>query len=93
MCRSGRLGLLEEKLQNALLQIDDLTRKSNAMEEHLRLAAAGREVGRQDTVPGSLKGGGCFVLGGWIKRNVGTECSDTKVECFPGIRTEQLHNY
>ena len=24
-------------------------------------------------------------------RNVGTECSDMKVECFPGIRTEQLH--
>jgi len=21
----------------------------------------------------------------------GTECSDMKVECFPGIRTEQLH--
>jgi len=26
-----------------------------------------------------------------IVRNVGTECSDMKVECFPGIRTEQLH--
>ena len=25
-----------------------------------------------------------------IIRNVGTECSDVKFECFPGIRTEQL---
>jgi hypothetical protein len=27
-----------------------------------------------------------------IIRNVGTECSDMKVECFPGIRTEQLQS-
>jgi hypothetical protein len=31
------------------------------------------------------------VLGDSIKRNVSTEYPDTKVECFPGIRTEQLH--
>jgi len=31
-CRSERLGLLEEKLQNALLQIDDLTRKNKALD-------------------------------------------------------------
>ena len=42
--RSERLGLLEEKLQNALLQIDELTRKNRALEEQLRLAAAGRDV-------------------------------------------------
>jgi hypothetical protein len=36
-CRSERLRLLEEKLQNALLQIDDLTRKNKALEEQLRL--------------------------------------------------------
>ena len=34
-CRSERLRLLEEKLQNALLQIDDLTRKNKALEEQL----------------------------------------------------------
>jgi len=31
------------------------------------------------------------VLGGSIIRNFGTECSDMKVECFPGILTELLH--
>jgi hypothetical protein len=34
-CRSERLRLLEQKLQNALLQIDDLTRKNKALEEEL----------------------------------------------------------
>jgi hypothetical protein len=37
------------------------------------------------------KGGESLVLGDSIIRNVGSECSDMKVECFPGIRTEQLH--
>jgi len=41
-------------------------------------------------VPGHLKGGECLVLGDSIIRNVCIECSDMKVECFPGIRTEQL---
>jgi len=89
-CRSERFGLLEEKLQNAVLQIDDLTRKNKALEEQLRLATAGREVGRRNTVPGDGKVRECLVLGNSIIRNVGSECSDMKVECFPGIRTEQL---
>jgi hypothetical protein len=31
------------------------------------------------------------VLGDSIIHNVGSECSDMKVECFLGIRTEQVH--
>jgi hypothetical protein len=31
------------------------------------------------------------VVGDSIVRNVGAEHVDMKVECFPGIRTEQLH--
>jgi hypothetical protein len=89
--RSERLRLLEEKLQNPLLQIDDLRRKNKALEEQVRLATGGREFGRRDTVPGDRTGGECLVLGDSIIRNVGTECSDVKVECFLGIRTEQLH--
>ena len=90
-CRSERLRLLEEKLQIALFEIDDLTKKNEELEEQLRLVAAGREIGRRDTGQGHLKGGECLVMGDWIIRNVGTECSDMKFECFPGIRTEQLH--
>jgi len=62
-CGSERLRLLEEKLQDALHQIDILTRKNKALEEQIQLAADGREVGRRDTVPGDLKGGECLVLG------------------------------
>jgi hypothetical protein len=32
----------------------------------------------------------CTVLGDSIIRNVGVDKSDMGVECFPGIRTEQL---
>ena len=60
----------------ALLQIDNIARKNKALEDQLRLATAGREVGRRDTVPGDRKGGECLVLGDSIIRNIGTECSD-----------------
>jgi hypothetical protein len=90
-CRQERLRLLDEKLQNALLQTDDLTRKNKAREEQLRLATAGRKVGRRDMVPCDRKGGECLVLGNSIIRNVGSECSDMKFECFAGIRTEKLY--
>jgi hypothetical protein len=90
-CRSERLRLLEEKLQDALHQIDFLTRKNKALEEQLQMAAAGREDGRHDTVQGHLKGGEYLVLGDSIIRNVGTECADMKVECFP-TRLEWVAN-
>jgi hypothetical protein len=61
-CRSERLRLLEEKLQDALHQTDTLTRKNKALEEQLQLAAAGREDGRRDTVQGHFKGGEYLVL-------------------------------
>jgi hypothetical protein len=72
-CRLERLGLLEEKLQNTLLQIDDVTRKIKALEQQLRLATAGSEVGKRDTVPSDRKGGDCLGLGESIIRIVGIE--------------------
>ena len=54
------------------------------------MATAGREVGRWYMVPNDCKGGGCLVLGDFITWNVGTECSDMNIECFPGNGTEQL---
>jgi hypothetical protein len=89
-CRSERLRLRDEKLQNTLLEIDDLTSKNKAREEELRLAAPRRKVSRRETVPGRLKGAGCLVSGDSIIRNIGNECLDMKAEYFPGIRTEQL---
>jgi hypothetical protein len=58
-CRSERRRLLEEKVQNALLQIDDLTWRNKALDDQLRLASAGREVGRRDTVSGHQEDGKC----------------------------------
>jgi len=48
-CGSERLRLLEEKLQNALLQIDKLKRKNKALEEKLQLVAAEKEAGKLAT--------------------------------------------
>jgi hypothetical protein len=50
MCRSERLQLLEEKLQNALLQTDKLKLKKKTLEEQSQLEAAGKEVGKRYTV-------------------------------------------
>ena len=88
-CRSERPRLLQKILQNALLQTDDLTRKNKVLEEQLRLATAGRDFGRRDKMSGDRKGGEILVFGDSIilVSNVGKECSDMKVECFPGIRT------
>jgi len=33
----------------------------------------------------------CMVVGDSLVRNVGTDHADMKVECFPGIKTEQLN--
>jgi hypothetical protein len=54
-CRLERLWLLEEKLHNVLLQTDELPWENKTLEEQLRLATAGREVGRRDMVPGERK--------------------------------------
>ena len=89
-CKMERLRLIEEKLQEALLQTDDLTRKNKALGEQLQLAAPGRGVSMRETAPDHLKGGEWLVLGDSIVRNVGAECTDMKVECFPSIRMEQL---
>ena len=47
-----------------------MRRIKRALVEQLRLATAGREVGRRDTVPGDRKGGECLVLGDSIIWNI-----------------------
>jgi len=53
--------------------------------------ATGNEIGRQVTVQEHQEGEHCLVVGDSIIRNVGTGQNNMMVECFPGIRTEQLH--
>jgi hypothetical protein len=74
-----------------LLKIEDVTWRNMTLENQLRLASAGREIGRRDTASGHQEDGKCLVLGDSVIRNVATDNSDMMVECFPGIRTEQLH--
>jgi hypothetical protein len=90
-CRWEKVHPLEEKLQNALLDIEDLRRKNKRMEEQLRVAAAGSEVGRCDKVQGHYEGEKYLVLGDSVIQNMGIEHSNMVVECFPGVRTDQLH--
>jgi hypothetical protein len=79
--------VLEEKLQNVLRQIDELTVRNRELEAKLHMAGSG-DKGSMLTKQKVVK---CMIVGDSLVRNVGTEHGDTKVECFPGIKTEQLH--
>jgi hypothetical protein len=46
-CKWERLCLLEEKLQNALNQTEDVKPRNKMLEEQLRVAATGNEIGRK----------------------------------------------
>jgi hypothetical protein len=89
-CKWERFCLLEEKLQNALKQIEELKLMNKLLEEQLRVAATGNEIGRQDTVKVQHEDEQCLVVGDSIIRNLGTGQNNMKAKCFPGIRTEQL---
>jgi hypothetical protein len=86
-CRTEKVRVLEEKLQNALRQIDELTVRNRELEATLQMAGSG-DKGSMLTKQRIVK---CMVGGDSLVRNVGAEHADMKVECFPGIKTEQLH--
>ena len=79
--------MLQEELQNALRQIDEQKSRNRELEENLLLAG----VGRRDTVLAKQKVAKCLVVGDSMLLNIGAEHEDMMVECFPGIKTEQLH--
>jgi hypothetical protein len=85
-CRMLKVKDLEVKLQNALRQIGELTARNRELEEMLQVAG----VGNKDTMPTNHKEAKCMVVGDSIVWNVGAEYADMKVECFPGIKTDQL---
>jgi hypothetical protein len=64
-CRWDRLLQLEKKLENALHKIEELKRKNYELEEQLRGAVAGCEVGSHDAVWRQHEGAKCLVLGGF----------------------------
>jgi len=79
--------MLQEELQNVLRQIDELKVSNRELEEKLLLAGAGK----RDTVYAKQKLAKCMVVGDSLLRSVGADHEDTIVECFPGIKAEQLH--
>jgi len=78
--------MLQEELQNALRQIDELIARNRELEAKLHMVG----TGERDIVTTKQNVTKCLVVGDSIVRNVGAELGDMKVECFPGIKTEQL---
>jgi len=85
--RTEKLRMLQEDVQNALRQIDELRARNRELEAKVLMAG----TGNRDTMPTKQKFTKCVVVGDSILRNVGAEHADMTVECFPGIKTEQLH--
>jgi hypothetical protein len=86
-CRLESLRVLEEKLSDIQIQIEELKRRNRVQ---LLLMENGKNTGKRDTVTVSSVGEKCLVLGDSIVRNSGAEKSNMRVDCFPGIRAEQL---
>jgi hypothetical protein len=80
---------LEEKLRDVQIQIEEPKRRNKALEEQILWIENGKNVGKGDTVTYSLWVK-CLVLGDFIVRNNGAEKSNMRVECFLGIRDDQL---
>jgi len=76
--------MLQEEMQNALRQIDEVKARNRELVAKLLMAG----TGERDTMPTKQNVTKCIVVGDSIVRNVGAEHADMKVECFPGIKTE-----
>ena len=67
---SERLRVLEEKLRDAHIQIEELKWRNKALEEQLLLTENGQDVGNGDMVTVKPVGEKCLVLSDSIVRNV-----------------------
>jgi hypothetical protein len=71
-------------------RLERLRDLDEALEEQLILMKDGQDVSKRDTVQVKPGGAKCLVLGDSIVRNVGEDKTIMRVECFPGIRADQL---
>ena len=83
-CRMEKARMLQEELQNAMRQIEELKVRNRELEAKLQMA------GVRDTMPKKQKAEKCVVIGDLLVRNVRVDHAEMKVDCFPGIKTEQL---
>jgi hypothetical protein len=81
-CRSERLRFWEVKLRDAQIEIEELKRRNQALEEQLLLTEYGKDVGKRDTVTVKPGGEKCLVLGDSIIRNVEAEKSNMRSSVF-----------
>ena len=79
-CRTEKVRMLQEELQNALRQIDELKARNRELEAKLLVAG----TGERDTMTTKQTVTKCMVVDDSIVRNVGTEHADMNLECFPG---------
>ena len=86
-CRAEMVRMLQQEMQNALRQIDELKARNRELEAKLLMAG----TGERDTMHTKQNVTKCMVVSDSIVRNVGAEHADMKVDCIPGIKTEQLH--
>ena len=86
-CRTEKVRMLQEELQNAVRQTDELKARKRELEANVLMAG----TGGRDTMPTKQKVTKCMVVGDSIVGNVGAEHADMKVECFPGIKSQQQH--
>jgi hypothetical protein len=80
--------MLQEDLRNALRQIDELKARNRELETEYLLVGSGK----RDTLPAKQTFTKCMVVGESVLRSIGLEYVDKIVECFTGIKTEQLHS-
>jgi hypothetical protein len=86
-CEDDRLIKLQEDLQNALRQIDELKTRNNELEKKILMVGAGK----MDMLPVKQKSARCMVVGDSLARGIGAEHMNMMVECLPGIKSELLH--
>ena len=86
-CRTKKVRRLQEDLQKALRQINELKVRNRKLVEKLLQAGAGKMY----TVPAKQRTAKCMLVSDSLLRSAGAEHANMMVECFPGIKTEQLH--
>jgi hypothetical protein len=86
-CKTGRFRRLQEDLQNAIRQTDDLKTRKRKLKEKLLLVGAGRK----DPVPAKQAPVKCTVIVDSMVRDVWADHTNIREECFPGTRAELLY--
>lgn len=85
-CKTERVRVLQHDLQTAYRQIEELKERNKELEDLLKQ----ERVERREPAPVKGISAKCLLVGDSIIRNVGAEQEEIRVECFPGIKTDQL---